>query len=199
MILDMTLFDYVCVIKPVKRVVPVQACLFVLDCADIPVVKLNPLTTPLCVHDHSGKLSLENSICSFSYSHTLTHKRKTQRKTPENPILFSASKGLATSLPLTHVEQLPHVSTHVGWSSERCWPVEHHLWAYGENPDQVGWTSLPLRLRCWSVYTSPCSESRLESRLLRLWRVEVGMLQRFKCLGSTIQKHGECGEEGTED
>lgn len=29
--------------------------------------------------------------------------------------------------------------------------------------------------------------------------MEVGMLQRFKCLGSTIQRHGECGEEGTED
>lgn len=59
MILDMTLFDYVCVIKPVKSVIPAQACLFVLDCVEIPVVKLNPLTTPLCLHDHSGKLSLK--------------------------------------------------------------------------------------------------------------------------------------------
>lgn len=45
MIFDMTLFDYVCVIRPVESVIPAQVCLFVLACAEFTMVKLNPLTT----------------------------------------------------------------------------------------------------------------------------------------------------------
>ena len=80
----MTPFDYVCVIKPVESVIPAQVCLFVLDCAEFTMVKLNPLTTPVCVHDHSGKLSLKNSICTLARTHTHTDTR--QSKTLENLI-----------------------------------------------------------------------------------------------------------------
>lgn len=112
MILDMTLFDYVCVIKPVKRVVPVQACLFVLDCADIPVVKLNPLTTPLCVHDHSGKLSLKNSICSFSLIHTHLHTNARHRGKHQKILSYLLHPKASLHLFRSHMLNNFHMSAH---------------------------------------------------------------------------------------
>lgn len=98
MILDTTLFDYVCVIKPVKCVIPVQACLFVLDCADIPVVKLNPLTTPLCVHDHSGKLASKIVFAlSLSFTHTCTQTQDTEENTRKSYLICCIQRSRYTS------------------------------------------------------------------------------------------------------